>query len=171
MATQTITLTTLPGLVSPTLRVFPDGSDTPVAGSPFTLTEAATAKGRYSVTFSGTLAGFHECFLYAGANQVSSGWANLANGDGVYDVRPQKEVAVDAASTAAVATSVLAAGDVDGFTLEQTLKLCLAALVGKLGGANGTTVTIRAADDSKARITATVDASGNRTTVTLDAAG
>jgi hypothetical protein len=69
------------------------------------------------------------------------------------------------------AAAVLAAGDVDGFTLEQTLKLCLAALAGKLSGAAGTTVTIRAADDSKDRIVAIVDGNGNRTAVTLDAAG
>lgn len=66
---------------------------------------------------------------------------------------------------------ILAGGDVDGYTLEQTLKLCLAALAGKLSGAATTTVTIRAADDSKARLTATVDADGNRTAITYDAAG
>lgn len=69
------------------------------------------------------------------------------------------------------AAAILAAGDVDGFTLEQTLKLCLAALAGKLSGAATTTITIRAADDSKARITATVDADGNRSSLTLDATG
>ncbi len=74
-------------------------------------------------------------------------------------------------TAAAIAAEVLAGGDVDGFTLEETLKLCLAALAGKLSGAAGTTVTIRAADDSKARITATVDESGNRSAVTLDETG
>lgn len=69
------------------------------------------------------------------------------------------------------AAAILAAGDVDGYTLEQTLKLCLSALAGKLSGAGTSTVTIRAADDSKARITATVDSDGNRSTITLDAAG
>lgn len=66
---------------------------------------------------------------------------------------------------------ILAAGDVDGYTFEQFMKLCLAALAGKLSGAATTTVTIRAADDSKARITATVDSDGNRTAITLDATG
>jgi uncharacterized protein YodC (DUF2158 family) len=84
--------------------------------------------------------------------------------------------AITAASLASdagaeIAAAVLAAGDADGFTLEQVLKLCLAALAGKLSGAGTTTVTIRAADDSKDRITATVDGDGNRTAVTLDAAG
>lgn len=72
---------------------------------------------------------------------------------------------------AASATAVLASGDVDGFTVEQTLKLLLATLVGKVSGGGTNTITIRAADDSKARVTATVDTSGNRTSLTLDAAG
>lgn len=66
---------------------------------------------------------------------------------------------------------ILAAGDVDGYSLEETLKLCLAALAGKLSGAATTTIMIRAADDSKTRITATVDSNGNRTAITLDETG
>lgn len=79
---------------------------------------------------------------------------------------------LDALPTATeVATQVLASGDVDGYSLEETLKLCLAALAGKLSGAATTSIVIRASDDSKDRITATVDANGNRTAITLDAAG
>lgn len=79
---------------------------------------------------------------------------------------------LDALPTAAEnATAVLAAGDIDGYTLEEAQKLQLAAMAGKVSGAATTTVTIRAADDSKARITATVDADGNRSALTLDAAG
>lgn len=92
MATQTITLTSLPNLATPTLKVFPVGSDTAVSGSPFTLTEATNAKGRYAVTFTGTLAGEHECFLYSGATQVASGFVTLANATGSYEVRPVREV-------------------------------------------------------------------------------
>ncbi|QEL18313.1 fimbrial protein [Limnoglobus roseus] len=117
MASQTITLTTLPNLPTPTLRVFPAGSDTQVTGSPFSLSEVPTAKGRYAVTFTGTLTGDHECFVYSGAAQVTSGWATLVNGDGSYDVRGQRQVQVDANSTAAVADRVLGrnlAGGSDG---------------------------------------------------------
>lgn len=82
------------------------------------------------------------------------------------------QVSVDALPTASAnAAAVLAAGDVDGYSLEQTLKLCLAALAGKLSGAATSTITIRAADDSKNRITASVDQNGNRLLVTLDPAG
>lgn len=53
-------------------------------------------------------------------------------------------------------------------TVRGALRLILSALAGKLSGAATTTVTIRDADDTKNRITATVDADGNRTAVTLD---
>jgi len=57
-----------------------------------------------------------------------------------------------------------------GYTLRQALRIMLSALGGKVSGASGTTVTFRNVTDAKARITATVDASGNRTAVTLDGA-
>ncbi len=69
------------------------------------------------------------------------------------------------------AAAVLAAGDIDGFTLEEALKLIAAALAGKASGLATTTAIYRAADDSKARITATVDAVGNRSAVTTDVTG
>lgn len=74
-------------------------------------------------------------------------------------------------SAATIASTILAAGDVDGYTVEETLKLCLAALAGKLSGASGTTITIRSAADDADRIVATVDSNGNRTAVVLDASG
>lgn len=83
-------------------------------------------------------------------------------------------VPVDATVGTAVLTAagVAAACDVDGYTLEQALKLILSALAGKVSGAAaGAPIVFRAADDSKDRITATTDADGNRSAVTLDAAG
>lgn len=56
-----------------------------------------------------------------------------------------------------------------GLTLRQALRLITAATAGKVAGAGGTSVTIRnAVADSKTRITATVDADGNRTAVSTD---
>jgi hypothetical protein len=55
------------------------------------------------------------------------------------------------------------------WTLRQLLRIVAAALAGKLSGAATDTVTIRDLDDSKDRITATVDQDGNRTAVALDA--
>lgn len=89
---------------------------------------------------------------------------------------------IDASVGAMVANvltaSALAADAVDeiwdeifegSLTARQGLRLFLSALVGKLAGAATTTVTIRDNADTKARVTATVDADGNRTAVTLDA--
>ena len=53
-------------------------------------------------------------------------------------------------------------------TLRQALRLILAAVVGQLSGANTNSVSIAAANGSKTRIVASVDASGNRTSVSID---
>lgn len=54
-----------------------------------------------------------------------------------------------------------------GINLRQAHALELAALTGKISGAPGTTVTIKGADNSTTRILATVDADGNRSSMTL----
>lgn len=80
----------------------------------------------------------------------------------------------DALATDAVTeitTAIRAAGDIDGYSFEDCLKLVLSAVAGKLSGGGTTSNVIRAADDSKNRITATVDSDGNRTAITLDATG
>jgi hypothetical protein len=53
-------------------------------------------------------------------------------------------------------------------TLIQAMRVMLSSLAGKLSGAATTTVLIRDTTDSKNRIQATVDSSGNRSSVTLD---
>jgi len=53
-------------------------------------------------------------------------------------------------------------------TMRQMLRGFASALLSKLSGAATSTVTIRDIDDTKNRVTATVDASGNRSAVTLD---
>lgn len=53
-------------------------------------------------------------------------------------------------------------------TMQQTMRIVLSALAGKLSGAGTGTVTIRDTEDTIDRIVATTDDSGNRITVTLD---
>jgi hypothetical protein len=53
-------------------------------------------------------------------------------------------------------------------TVEQAIRLLLASLVGKSSGIGTTTVTVRDINDTKDRIIATVDATGNRIAVTRD---
>ena len=55
-----------------------------------------------------------------------------------------------------------------GFTFRQVMRLLSSAQAGKVSGAATTTVVIRNITDVKARITATVDASGNRSAITTD---
>jgi len=74
-------------------------------------------------------------------------------------------------NTSLAVDNVFDNGDVDGLTVEESLKIMLSALAGILSGAATTTVLIRAADNSKTRITATVDSDGNRSAITLDATG
>lgn len=78
--------------------------------------------------------------------------------------------ATQALTASMVADEILDAQMVEtGLSVRDTLKLCVAALAGKISGASGTTVTIRnAVGDDANRIVATVDASGNRTAITYD---
>lgn len=55
-----------------------------------------------------------------------------------------------------------------GLTVRGAMRLGAAADAGKVAGASTPTVTIRNVGDTKNRITATVDADGNRTAVTTD---
>ena len=63
-------------------------------------------------------------------------------------------------------------GDVESGTITlsntEAMRLILAALAGKLSGAPSGPIAIRDINDSKDRITATVDANGNRTAITID---
>jgi hypothetical protein len=52
--------------------------------------------------------------------------------------------------------------------MRQAMRILLAALAGKSSGGGTVTLTFRDVADSKARITATVDTSGNRTAIVRD---
>lgn len=73
------------------------------------------------------------------------------------------------ALTNAAVDSVLDEPVEGAYTLRQIMRLVVSALAAKLSGAATASVTIRDVNDTKDRITATVDADGNRTAVTLDA--
>jgi hypothetical protein len=83
---------------------------------------------------------------------------------------------ISAAALASDAVNEIADGLLDranaietGLTPRQAMRLDTAASAGKVSGAATTTVVIRnAIADSKDRITATVDADGNRTAITTD---
>lgn len=67
-----------------------------------------------------------------------------------------------------IQASILAATIEGSITLVQALRLANAALGGKVSGGGTGTELFRDLGDTKNRITATVDSSGNRTAITLD---
>ena len=75
-----------------------------------------------------------------------------------------------AATTELPSVSGILASAVEGSrTLQESLRLMMAALLGKVSGAGTSSISFRDAADTKDRINATVDDDGNRSTVTLDA--
>ena len=85
------------------------------------------------------------------------------------DAIEARVIAVDAAQEIADALLDRAAAIETGLTPRQALRLIAAACAGKLSGAATTSVVIRnAVQDSKDRITATVDTNGNRSAVVTD---
>lgn len=78
--------------------------------------------------------------------------------------------AIGASALDNVATTLLdfTDGVEANLTMREGLRLMVAALSGKISGAATATVTIRNYGDDKNRITATVDAYGNRSNITTD---
>lgn len=91
------------------------------------------------------------------------------SGDFTATMKTSITAAVPTANQNADALLDRAAGVETNRTIRQALRLMLAALTGKVSGADTTTVTIRDTNDTTNRIVATVDADGNRSAVTLDA--
>lgn len=80
-------------------------------------------------------------------------------------------VVLSSSTMQSIATALLdlSNGVETSFTLRQALRLILSSAAGELAGAASSSITIRDINDTKARITATVDADGNRTALTYDA--
>ncbi|MGX9145933.1 hypothetical protein [Mesorhizobium sp. 128a] len=96
--------------------------------------------------------------------------AEFASGLAGSDDAVLAEIAALTIPTAAANAAALLATAFEGAeTVEEFLRLSRAALYGKANGLAGTTVHYRDAADTKNRLTATVDADGNRTAVTVDA--
>ena len=70
---------------------------------------------------------------------------------------------------AAIPAATLAAAVDGAVTVEESIRLQNAVLLGKVSGAGSGTEVFRDINDTKNRVTATVDSSGNRTAITRDA--
>lgn len=83
----------------------------------------------------------------------------------------QAAIQADIAALNDITAADILAGVIEGtLTLQQTLRVCLAALAGKSTGGGTGSVAFRDQADSKDRISATVDDDGNRTAITVDGA-
>ena len=133
-------------------------------------TAAAVDTAGYPVVTVKSGAGSGEVDLSAGRVKVSQIANNAITASTIAtDAIGAAQLAADAREAIATALLDLAAGVETNRTLRQALRLILAASAGKVSGAATTTVAIWDTNDSKDRITATVDADGNRSAVTLDA--
>lgn len=72
-------------------------------------------------------------------------------------------------SPQSLASAVWAEALESGYTAQEIMRVMAAALAGEVSGAGTATVTIRDIADTTNRIVASVDGTGNRTSVTLDA--
>lgn len=118
--------------------------------------------------YDGTGAGQSRYMLdYVGSSRgavTDRPWTTTPDATSKYIVRPGPLL-----STLAEVGAALGARVIDGtLTQDQSMRLQNSALFGKLSGAAGTSIAIRNVGDTKDRIAATVDSSGNRSAVTLD---
>ena len=100
------------------------------------------------------------------ATELSAINANQGSGAGDYDNQTDSDEAIaDAALTLSdIFTYVIETG----YTFEATLRIMASVLAGESAGGGTGTITFRDLLDTKNRVSATVDASNNRTAVTLD---
>jgi len=174
------------GAVPVTIQIY---TNTPQTGDSYAIVNSGTHGNAALKTLIDTIDDFLDteiAAILADTNELQTDWVNGGRLDLLIDAIKAKtdnlpadpadasDIAalIDALPTANENADALldrASGVETGYTPRQALRLILAALAAKLSGAATTTVVIRDIGDSKDRITATVDANGNRTAVTVDA--
>ena len=137
---------------------FQHNSEVVVAGTTFARTLEFI--NNYSVQFENTGAAYTVRLIGSNNNIF-----DVENGI----LTPTPLVTVISGNSAGLVNGDISGQLVEGtLTMQQAMKVVLAATAGKLSGAGTGTVTIRDTNDTLDRIVATTDASGNRITVTLD---
>jgi hypothetical protein len=122
-----------------------------------------------SVVASGTLSKFNALTgHYAGKQIISTGNGFAAS----KNYTAYLKAIVDSDTAIAIRqfkTKSLADYTLDGsYTIMQALRIMFSALAGKSSGGGTSTITFRDSGDTKNRISASVTADGNRTSVTLN---
>lgn len=139
----------------------------------FRIVEAETTAGRPHVHVSAITNGAIAAATFA-ANALDAVWSTatrlLTAGTNIVLAKGTGVTGFNDPTAAQNATELLdqAAGVETGLTVRQWLRLAASALFGKASGLATTTAVYRDFGDTKDRITATVDADGNRTAVTRD---
>lgn len=122
-----------------------------------------------TITFPTTATLASTTNITAGTIATISGNVNGNVGGSVASVIGLTASNLDVTVSSVKSKTDLIPGTQDGKTFAQTLLLMAVTLLGKASGLGTATAVFRALDDSKDRVTTTVDASGNRTATTLDA--
>jgi hypothetical protein len=156
------------------------------ASTTITLDTGATStdnifNGNIVAIIAGTGAGQNRVITaYAGATRVAavdSAWIINPDATSVFALYPQGILGLSVAQVTAAVPSVsqISAQVFDtevvetGMTFRQSMRLASAVLFGRRSGTNsGTEVFNAAVTNAKARVTGTIDSSGNRTNVTTD---
>jgi len=129
MATQTIQSWAVTGETL-TMKVYTFDSDT--ASDSAAATESTNRKGLYIASFTDLPADTYIVQLETSGGVVRSFfWVTTTSSTATFQAYDQPASTVD---TTAIANAVLAAGDIDGYSLEESLKICAAILAGKVSG-------------------------------------
>lgn len=104
-----------------------------------------------------------------GATFTATNTLDLGNNSGI-SISPPSALTIPSANDNADALLDRVAGVETGLTVRQALRLISSVLLGKASGLGTATAVFRDVNDTKDRVTATVDADGNRAAVTRDAA-
>lgn len=139
-----------------------------------TATAAGLADLQAALTGSGDIDGNNTALMDIAATIVSYG---SLTPEGIRDAVWQAVLAnyPDTGTAGFTLTNAGAGGNPwsaiieSGYTAEEILRLIASVLAGKVSGAGTGTETFRDIGDTKDRIVATVDSSGNRTAITRDA--
>jgi hypothetical protein len=128
-----------------------------------TLTVANIATGILGMAVPGVFATGTVGFLLG--NQLANTTASMISGINTV----VNDIHSDVSSIPTATAAAVAIETVEGtLTYTQALRLIIAALAGKLSGGGTATLKFKDTTDTKDRITATVDANGNRTNITTD---
>jgi hypothetical protein len=159
-ATATRTLTANTNLNDPTAAAIADAVwDEARSGH-----TSAGSFGQGVASVQGNVTGSTASIAAAGITSTSFDTGAITATAIAADAIGASELATDAVTEIANAVAALVIDS--GMTLQNALKLILAAEAGKVSGADGTTVTIRDTSDTYNRIVATVDQYGNRSALT-----